>query len=71
MVPKKPPATVEFKDAVGEIGPNGLPRMVGGNPKGVKCGRLERNGVCNYVPPRASSAPPRVCVVPMRASCVL
>ena len=39
---------MEFKDAVGEIGPNGLPRMVGGNPKGVRCGRLERNGVCNY-----------------------
>jgi len=31
---------LEYPDEEGALGPNGLPRMRGGNPKGDKCGRL-------------------------------
>ena len=37
-----------YKDEVGELGPNGLPRMKGGNPKGDACGKLKKTGKCPY-----------------------
>ena len=39
---------VTFKDAEGELGPNGLPRKKGGNPAGGKCTRLASGGACPF-----------------------
>ena len=37
-----------YVDAVGEKGPNGLPRMVGGNPAGGPCNHLKDKGACPF-----------------------
>ena len=37
-----------FKDAAGEEGPNGLPRMKGGNPAGGPCKAFAEKGKCPY-----------------------
>jgi hypothetical protein len=48
--PRQPPAAAAkagFVDKVGELGPNGLPRMVGGNGAGEKCKR-HAAGKCGF-----------------------
>jgi len=37
-----------FEDKAGAKGPNGLPRMVGGNPKGDPCPSLKNHGKCKF-----------------------
>ena len=37
-----------YKDEEGALGPNNLPRMKGGNPKGAYCGKLKKSGKCTY-----------------------
>ena len=37
-----------YPDTVGAKGPNGLTRMIGGNPKGSKCKHIAKGEVCPY-----------------------